>query len=267
MNSTWTNFVIKFNNDIIFRPSFNICYFRITNCMIYFSWGICHVVIQLVSKPLHVIWRTVGRSLHKWASWHYPPTDVTSKLHVVLQNVCYIGFRQQDVCIKEYMLKDDNMFQPFGHHKLLYICTFSLHVRSLLWPIFKYVFILCLSIMSQISEVFCIWTMPSSGVWRRVDVVDWTDVSEDRIASIFRVEKNPRAKNQREQVAAELASSSLADFFLPWRWRRYDPPKRLFNRPHLHGATPQKTAFFIVTAVKTSNPTCFVFVLIATLKY
>jgi hypothetical protein len=24
-----------------------------------------------------------------------------------------------------------------------------------------------------------------------------------------------------------------------------DPPKRRFNRPHLHGATPQKTAFFI----------------------
>jgi hypothetical protein len=31
------------------------------------------------------------------------------------------------------------------------------------------------------------WRMPSSGVWRRVDVVDWTDVSEDTIASIFRV--------------------------------------------------------------------------------
>jgi hypothetical protein len=30
---------------------------------------------------------------------------------------------------------------------------------------------------------------------------------------------------------------------------------RLFNRPHLHGATSQKTTFFIVTAVKTSNPT------------
>jgi hypothetical protein len=29
--------------------------------------------------------------------------------------------------------------------------------------------------------------MPSSGVWRRVDVIDWTDVSEDRIASIYRV--------------------------------------------------------------------------------
>jgi hypothetical protein len=26
----------------------------------------------------------------------------------------------------------------------------------------------------------------------------------------------------------------------------------------LHGTTSQKTAFFIVTAVKTSNPTCYV---------
>jgi hypothetical protein len=33
--------------------------------------------------------------------------------------------------------------------------------------------------------------------------------------------------------------------FLPWRWSRYDPPKRRFNRQHLHGATPQKTAFFM----------------------
>jgi hypothetical protein len=32
--------------------------------------------------------------------------------------------------------------------------------------------------------------MPSSEVWRRVDVVDLTDVSEDRIASIVRVEKS-----------------------------------------------------------------------------
>jgi hypothetical protein len=32
--------------------------------------------------------------------------------------------------------------------------------------------------------------MPSSGVWRRVVVVDSTDVSEDRIASIFRLEKS-----------------------------------------------------------------------------
>jgi hypothetical protein len=43
--------------------------------------------------------------------------------------------------------------------------------------------------------------------------------------------------------------------FLPWRWRRYVPPKRRFNPLDLHSAASQKTAFFIVTAVKTSNLT------------
>jgi hypothetical protein len=43
--------------------------------------------------------------------------------------------------------------------------------------------------------------MPSSGMWRRVDMVQ-TDVSEEHIASIFRIfNKNKRASNQREQVA------------------------------------------------------------------
>jgi hypothetical protein len=37
--------------------------------------------------------------------------------------------------------------------------------------------------------------------------------------------------------------------------RCYVPPKRRLT-PHLHGATSQKTAFFIVTAVKTLNLTC-----------
>jgi hypothetical protein len=41
----------------------------------------------------------------------------------------------------------------------------------------------------------------------RVDLV-WTDVSEEQIGSIFSVE-NPRARKQREQVAA---SSSIEDF-------------------------------------------------------
>jgi hypothetical protein len=40
--------------------------------------------------------------------------------------------------------------------------------------------------------------------------------------------------------------------FLPWRWRRYVPPKRRFIQD-LHGAVSQNTAFFIVTAVKISN--------------
>jgi hypothetical protein len=40
------------------------------------------------------------------------------------------------------------------------------------------------------------------------------------------------------------------------RWRRHVPPKRRFlEEPH--GITSQKTAFFIVTVVKTSNLTQF----------
>jgi hypothetical protein len=48
------------------------------------------------------------------------------------------------------------------------------------------------------------------------------------------------------------AGSSLADFLLPSRWRRYVPPKHRLTQ-YLHGATSQNTVFFIVTAVKTSN--------------
>jgi hypothetical protein len=42
--------------------------------------------------------------------------------------------------------------------------------------------------------------------------------------------------------------------FLPWRLKWYVPPKRHFTQD-LHGATSQKTAIFIATAVKTSNLT------------
>jgi hypothetical protein len=42
--------------------------------------------------------------------------------------------------------------------------------------------------------------------------------------------------------------------FLPWRLRRYVPPKRRFTQD-LQGTTSQKMTFFIVTAVKTSNLT------------
>jgi hypothetical protein len=44
-------------------------------------------------------------------------------------------------------------------------------------------------------------------MWRRVDLV-WTDVSKERIASIFRVEKTASSLQPHAQ-----AGSSLADFF------------------------------------------------------
>jgi hypothetical protein len=46
-------------------------------------------------------------------------------------------------------------------------------------------------------------------MWSCVDLA-LTDVSEERIASIFR--KNPRKVNQLEQLAASHAGSPLADF-------------------------------------------------------
>jgi hypothetical protein len=56
----------------------------------------------------------------------------------------------------------------------------------------------------------------------------------------------------------------LSRIFLPWRWRRYFPPNHRFTRD-LYGATCQKTAFFIVTAVITSNMTwyCHFFLVLA----
>jgi hypothetical protein len=64
---------------------------------------------------------------------------------------------------------------------------------------------------------------------------------------------------QREQQEYEWMKCShlltlvpRSRIFLPWRWRRYVPTKRRFTQD-LHGATSQKTAFFIVTTVKTSN--------------
>jgi hypothetical protein len=87
------------------------------------------------------------------------------------------------------------------------------------------------------------WRMPSSGMWRRVDLL-WTDVSEERIASIFRAEKFTCCSHL-------LTLVFRTRIFLFWRWW-YVPPKRRFTHD-LRGATSQKTAFFIVTAAKTSN--------------
>jgi hypothetical protein len=82
-------------------------------------------------------------------------------------------------------------------------------------------------------------------MWRRVDLV-WTDVSEGRTASIFRVEKSANEEPARAGADCShllsLVPRSL--IFVPWRWKRYVPPKRRFTQA-LHGATSQKTAYFI----------------------
>jgi hypothetical protein len=52
-----------------------------------------------------------------------------------------------------------------------------------------------------------LWRMPSSGMWRCADVV-WTDVSEEPVAPIFRVENSA----SEEPAWASGCSLQLADF-------------------------------------------------------
>jgi hypothetical protein len=114
--------------------------------------------------------------------------------------------------------------------------------------------------------------MASSGMLRRVALVR-TDVSEELSASIIRVTRfgelgtlavtsNRRTLRRTIQnivflrslrrllVTANVPTSpNLVTLMME---ARYVPPKRLFLQEP-HGVTSQKTPFFIVTAVKTSN--------------
>jgi hypothetical protein len=86
--------------------------------------------------------------------------------------------------------------------------------------------------------------MASSGMSRRVALVR-TDVSEELSASFIRV---TRIGDLGTTLAVTSNRRTLR------RRRRYVPPKRQFLQEP-HGVTSQKTPFFIVTAVKTSNHT------------
>jgi hypothetical protein len=67
-----------------------------------------------------------------------------------------------------------------------------------------------------------------------------------------------RRKSQVRNQCESKQSSALwffAWFFLgPWRWRRYDPPKRRLTFNGLHGFITQKIQHFITTGVRTLNP-------------
>jgi hypothetical protein len=91
--------------------------------------------------------------------------------------------------------------------------------------------------IKQINFLKYLWVrrMPSPGMWCRVDLT-WTDVSEERVASIFRVENSASDESERAGGCSHVSS-------------------KLRFTQDLHGATSQKTTFFIVTAVKTSNLT------------
>jgi hypothetical protein len=80
-----------------------------------------------------------------------------------------------------------------------------------------------------------------------------TDVSEDRSASITRVTRIGSLRNvPRLLVIANVVLSS--PIFVTQMMEELRPLKRLLLQEP-HGVASQKTAFFIVTAVKTSNLT------------
>jgi hypothetical protein len=62
-----------------------------------------------------------------------------------------------------------------------------------------------------------LWRKQSSGMWRRVDLV-LTDVSEERIASIFRIEDKKKSSSEPALAGSTICCNSLL--------RRYVPPKR-----------------------------------------
>jgi hypothetical protein len=105
------------------------------------------------------------------------------------------------------------------------------------------------------------WRMPSSGMWHSAGLL-YTDVLEECFASMFRVQEimwgseGHLSTVQRHcMLLASAPHFSLHTvFLLPWTWQRHIPPRRWFII-NSQGATSQKMAFFVFTAVKTSNPT------------
>jgi hypothetical protein len=80
--------------------------------------------------------------------------------------------------------------------------------------------------------------MPSSGVWRRVGVVDWTDVSEDRIASIFRVEKSaseePAWAALHNRPSFTHYNKQYIGSVMTLRWRATKHTRPCDNAVHMH---------------------------------
>jgi hypothetical protein len=76
---------------------------------------------------------------------------------------------------------------------------------------------------------------PLHRVWHpHVDILRWhrkfTDISQQHIASIFRVE---------DMLNNQAALHVCLVYLRPWRWRQYVVPKRLWACAWLHGVTSQ----------------------------
>jgi hypothetical protein len=103
----------------------------------------------------------------------------------------------------------------------------------------------------------CVPTQPSSGIWRRMICRRFGLQQCQRMpfCGMWRFRRLPNCS----QLVTVSHSISLALYLLDWRSRWHVPTKRRFII-NPHSTTSQKTAYFIVTAVNTSNPTTIFFI-------
>jgi hypothetical protein len=74
-----------------------------------------------------------------------------------------------------------------------------------------------------------------------------------RFGGIYRLHLQGRRINSAFHL---LSRWFLARFILlPWKWRKYIPPKRHLTLNGIQGVISQKTVLFIAIAMRTSNPT------------
>jgi hypothetical protein len=104
-------------------------------------------------------------------------------------------------------------------------------------------------------EVLTAVVMKSTIFWDTTPYSSWklADVSEEYIASIFKVEE--WAKQETGMKLCSLSDSHSSLIQRSWRWRRHVPSKRLLIFNGLHGVVSQKTEILLTAVARTPNPT------------
>jgi hypothetical protein len=84
------------------------------------------------------------------------------------------------------------------------------------------------------------------------------DVRPCSLVEVYRCFRGKYCLNHQSRTVSRGSTKLI---LLSWRWRQYNLPKWRHTFARYHGVTPQKTALFILTTVRTSNhKNTFVFI-------